>query len=145
MEKQWILTVNDEQHTVTGEADTPVIWPLRNQLGLLSPRFGCGDEDCGACRILLDGKPAFACTLKLEEIRGKSLETLEGLQQKKVMKCLQSCFLEHNAGQCGYCLSGILVTATAFLTENCLPDKPLLDRRTVQQALDDHLCRCGAH
>ncbi len=134
------LTVNGVHHQLDLEPDMPLLLVLRNDLGLHSPRFGCGKEQCGACRVLVDDKLRYSCTLQAQEASGCAVKTLEGFSTDETLHPLQEAFLELNAGQCGYCLSGILVTACHLLVSNPNPD-----RRQIQEALADHLCRCGAH
>jgi nicotinate dehydrogenase subunit A len=113
---------------------------LRGPLGLSGPRFGCGEEQCGACMVLLDGTPAFACTLPLDAIAGRAVTTVEGLGTPEAPHPLQRAFLAEQAGQCGYCLSGILVSAAALLAREKAPTPA-----RVREALAPHLCRCGSH
>ena len=122
------------------EEAAPLLAALRGPLGLSGPRFGCGAEQCGACVVLLDGAPVFACNLPVSAAAGKRVETVEGLGTPDAPHPLQRAFLELQAGQCGYCLSGILMAAAALLRR--LP-KP--SEAEVKQALDPHLCRCGSH
>ena len=145
MTHNWKLLINGEYREVSGDADTPLIWPLRNQLDLISVRFGCGGEDCGACRILVDDKPGWACSMTLQQAENSNIRTLEGILEELPMKKLQEAFLQWNAGQCGYCLSGILVTASHILTQYCIEKSRVPERAEIAQALDNHLCRCGAH
>lgn len=125
-------------------ADVPdnatLLQALRGPLGLSSPRFGCGTEQCGSCMVLLDGKPAYACTLPVGSVAGRQVVTVEGLGTPESPHPLQAAFLEKQAGQCGYCLSGILISAAALLAANPDPDEA-----TIRRALDPHLCRCGSH
>lgn len=113
----------------------------------MSVRYGCGSEDCGACRILVNDKTAYSCSLTLGEVEDKEISTIEGLQTDKQdsLSTLQAAFLELNAGQCGYCLSGILVTASRLLNETILREQKVPSREEIQEALDGHLCRCGSH
>jgi nicotinate dehydrogenase subunit A len=113
---------------------------LRGPLGLSGPRFGCGEEQCGACMVLLDGTPAFACTLPLDAVAGRAVTTVEGLGTPEAPHPLQRAFLAEQAGQCGYCLSGILVSAAALLAHEKAPTPA-----RVREALAPHLCRCGSH
>lgn len=113
---------------------------LRGDFLLNGPRFGCGAEACGACHVLLEGRSVPACTLPIEAVAGHSVTTLEGLGTRSAPHPLQRAFLDEQAGQCGFCLSGIIVTAAAFLRENPAPDEAAL-----RAALDQHLCRCGSH
>ncbi len=134
------FTINGHPTELASDPDTTLLLVLRNELQLNSPRYGCGNEQCGACRVLVDGSLAYACTLPLSEVAGKDVMTVEGLPDGDRLHPLQTAVLEVNAGQCGYCLSGILMTAHALLAQNPRPT-----REEVQVALDDHLCRCGAH
>lgn len=121
------------------EADAPLLGALRGPLGLSGPRFGCGSEQCGACVVLLDGAPAFACTLPVSAAAGRQVETVEGLGTPEAPHPLQAAFLELQAGQCGYCLSGILMAAAALLRRVAQPSDA-----EIKAALAPHLCRCGS-
>ena len=110
------------------------------EVGLNGPRFGCGTEACGACHVLLDGRSVPSCTLPVEAVAGHEVTTLEGLGTRAAPHALQRAFLEEQAGQCGFCLSGIIVTAAAFLR-----DHPDPTEEALREALDGHLCRCGSH
>jgi aerobic-type carbon monoxide dehydrogenase small subunit (CoxS/CutS family) len=113
---------------------------LRDDLGLRGSRFGCGTEQCGACMVLIDGEPAYSCAREVETVAGKRITTVEGLVPNGAPHALQQAFIDEQAGQCGYCLSGILVSAAALLARNTRPS-----RAEVAAALDRHLCRCGVH
>ena len=119
---------------------TSLLHALRGPGGLSGPRFGCGTEECGACMVLLDGAPAYACTFVTEAVAGRAVTTVEGLGTQARPHPLQSAFLAEQAGQCGYCLSGILVSAAALLARDPDPDEA-----AIRAALDPHLCRCGSH
>ena len=134
------FTVNGEPRSVEAEEDTPLLAVLRNHLGLRSARFGCGDEQCGACMVLVDGEPVYSCTRPISTVGGTTVVTLEGLGSAEKPHPLQQAFLEQQAGQCGYCLSGILISAKTLLDGNPHPS-----RAAIVAALDPHLCRCGAH
>lgn len=133
------LHINGAAHTVTGDEDTPLLHVLRNMLDLKASRFGCGLEQCGACMVLVDGKPSYACTLPLWQCADKSIETAEGLVAGAAPHPLVNAFLTEQAGQCGYCLSGILMSAKALLAKTPTPQ-----RAEIIAALEPHLCRCGA-
>ena len=120
--------------------DLPLLYFLRNTLGLKGSRFGCGAEQCGACVVLVDGEPAYACTLPASAVDGRRVTTVEGLAQAGRPHPVQQALLEQQAGQCGYCLSGIVMRAVALLERN---PRPTQDE--VRAALDAHLCRCGSH
>ncbi len=131
--------------TLNGEAaeapdGTTLLHALRGALGLSGPRFGCGEEQCGACMVLVDGKPSYACTLPVEAAANRRVTTVEGLGTPEAPHPLQAAFLQEQAGQCGFCLSGILISAAALLAANPSPDAA-----TIRAALDPHLCRCGSH
>ena len=134
------FTVNHEPRSVEADEDTPLLAVLRNTLGLRGTRFGCGHEQCGACMVLVEGKPAYSCTLPISTVTGKSVLTVEGLGTAAEPHPLQQALLEEQAGQCGYCLSGIMMSAKALLDDN--PDP---SRAEISAALDPHLCRCGTH
>ena len=122
------------------EPEASLLGALRGPLGLSGPRFGCGAEQCGACVVLLDGAPAFACNLPVSAAAGRRVETVEGLGTPEAPHPLQRAFLDLQAGQCGYCLSGILMAAAALLRRVPRPTEA-----EVRQALDPHLCRSGSH
>jgi nicotinate dehydrogenase subunit A len=134
------LTVNGTSHLVDAENTTALIEVLRNQLGLMGTRYGCGLEQCGSCMVLVDGTPVFACTREIGTLAGRSITTIEGLGTPDRPHPLQRAFLDEQAGQCGYCLSGILISAKALLDRNPAPS-----RADIVAALDRHLCRCGTH
>lgn len=134
------FTVNGRKVGVSVEAATPLLAVLRNVLGLTGARFGCGLEQCGTCVVLIEGEPAYACTREVASVAGKAVITVEGLARGDTLHPLQQAFLAEQAGQCGYCLSGILMSAKALLDRSPRPT-----RVEIAAALDRHLCRCGAH
>ena len=134
------FTVNGETARVEAPASMPLIYVLRNELGLTGTRYGCGLEQCGSCMVLIDDAPAYACTRAIDATAGRKVVTIEGLGTEAAPHPLQQAFLDEQAGQCGYCLSGILISAKALLDRNPAPS-----RAEIAAALDDHLCRCGAH
>ena len=140
MPKTYKLTVNGNTRKVQVSDVTPLIYVLRNELGLTGTRFGCGLEQCGSCMVLIDGAPAYACTRAMDSVADSEVLTIEGLRSEAAPHPLQQAFMDEQAGQCGYCLSGILISAKALL------DKiPNPSRSDIVAALDGHLCRCGAH
>jgi nicotinate dehydrogenase subunit A len=107
---------------------------------LFGTRYGCGLEQCGCCMVLVDGQPTYSCTREVGTVAGKAVTTIEGVGSPGKLHPLQQAFLDEQAGQCGYCLSGIIVSAKALLDRNASPS-----RADIVAALDSHLCRCGAH
>jgi nicotinate dehydrogenase subunit A len=134
------LTVNGLDRQVDCPPDTPLLYVLRNDLGLMGTRFGCGVGLCGACNVLVDGVAVHSCDTPMWAVEGKSVTTVEGLGTPEEPHPLQQMALREQAFQCGYCSSGILVTAAALLER-----RPTADDAEVRAALDGNLCRCGAH
>jgi nicotinate dehydrogenase subunit A len=134
------FTVNGHEVGVAADADTPLLDVLRNHLGLRGSKFGCGLEQCGCCMVLIDGKPEKSCGKALSTVAGRVVLTIEGLGTRECPHPLQQAFLDEQAGQCGYCLPGILISAKALLDHNPTPS-----RREIAEALDDNICRCGSH
>jgi nicotinate dehydrogenase subunit A len=135
-----LLTVNGRDVDVTANGETPLLDILRNHVGLIGTKFGCGLEQCGCCMVLVDGKPEKSCGKALSTLAGKKIVTIEGLGTPDRPHPLQQAFLDEQAGQCGYCLSGILISAKALLDQNPSPS-----RTQIAEALDDNICRCGSH
>jgi nicotinate dehydrogenase subunit A len=140
MTNKMSFTVNGTEVSVSAGADTPLLDVLRNHLGLKGTKFGCGLEQCGCCMVLIDGAPEKSCGRALSTIAGKSVLTIEGLGTPERPHPLQTAFLDEQAGQCGYCLPGILISAKALLDRNPKPS-----RAEIAQALDGNICRCGSH
>ena len=134
------VVVNGRMREVRAEADTPLLYVLRNHLGLKGTRFGCGLGVCGACLVLVDGHPTFSCDTPLWSVEGKEVTTVEGLGADGEPHPVARSIVTHQAAQCGYCMSGIVVRAARLLADN--PDPSDDD---VREALDDNLCRCGSH
>jgi nicotinate dehydrogenase subunit A len=135
------LTLNGRAVKVTvPNEETSLLAVLRDALGLVGTRFGCGLEQCGCCMVLIDGAPAKSCAKPIWSVAGKSITTVEGLGTPERPHPLQQALLDEQAGQCGYCLSGILISAKALLDRNPSPS-----RAEIAQALDDNICRCGSH
>ena len=134
------FTVNGKPASIAADPDTPLLDVLRNHLGLIGTKFGCGLEQCGTCMVLIDGEPVKSCGRAVSTVASKTVLTIEGLGTPESPHPLQQAFLDEQAGQCGYCLPGILVTAKALLDRNPAPS-----RREIALALDDNICRCGSH
>jgi nicotinate dehydrogenase subunit A len=134
------FTLNGRPASVEADGGASLLTVLRAELSLFGARFGCGLGQCGACAVLVDGRVEAACTLGAASVEGRAVTTVEGLGTPEQPHPLQVAFLELQAGQCGYCLSGILVGAKALLDANPAPS-----RTEIAEALDWHLCRCGVH
>jgi aerobic-type carbon monoxide dehydrogenase small subunit (CoxS/CutS family) len=132
--------VNGRPISVDTDGSKPLLSVLREDLGLRGSKFGCGTEQCGACMVLVDGRPEHSCAREVASIAGRAITTIEGLSRNGALHPLQQAFLDEQAGQCGYCLSGILISAAALLAKNSKPS-----RAEIVAALDPHLCRCGIH
>ena len=141
MTQEFQFTVNGKPVSVAlDNEETPLLNVLRNELGLMGTRFGCGLEQCGCCKVLIDGVPEKCCAKPVWNVAGKSVVTVEGLGTPEHPHPLQQAFIDEQAGQCGYCLSGIIVSAKALLDK-----KPNPTRADIASALDDNICRCGSH
>jgi nicotinate dehydrogenase subunit A len=141
MTQRFDFTVNNKAVSVTLDNETtPLLNVLRNELGLMGTRFGCGLEQCGCCMVLIDGAPVKSCNREVSTLAGKNVTTIEGLGAAARPHPLQQAFLDEQAGQCGYCLAGILISAKALLESNPSPT-----RKEIALALDGNICRCGSH
>ncbi len=140
MADEIVITVNGRSYTVQAEPQTPLLYVLRNELGLVGPRFGCGEEKCGACMVLFGDKARQSCKLPISEIRKTRITTLEGLMEAGELHPVQRAFMEEQAAQCGYCLNGMIITTSALLWKNPHPTDV-----QIREALDGNLCRCGSH
>uniref|UniRef100_UPI003F6AF6FB (2Fe-2S)-binding protein n=1 Tax=Marivita sp. TaxID=2003365 RepID=UPI003F6AF6FB len=118
----------------------PLVYVLRDELKLKGTKLGCGLEQCGACAVMIDGEVVLSCVTAVEAFDGKEVTTIEGIADTEVGQRVQQAFVEETAAQCGYCTSGLVVAATALLSNNQAPD-----RDTTKEALTPHLCRCGSH
>ena len=134
-----VLKVNGRTHDVQAAEDTPLLYVLRNDLALNSPKYGCGLAQCGSCTVLVDGQPVRSCVTAASAVAGRDITTLEGLNAGGKPSKLQQAFIDEQAMQCGYCVSGIIMRAQALLDQNPKPTE-----REVRLALDGNLCRCGA-
>lgn len=134
------LTVNGKRHAVSAEPETALLYVLRNDLKLKGARFGCGLGQCGACTVLVDGKPVQSCDFPLSAAVGKAITTIEGLAPDGELHPLQSAFVAEQAAQCGYCVTGIIMAAKALLDANPRPTDV-----EIRSALKGNLCRCGTH
>jgi nicotinate dehydrogenase subunit A len=140
MAGSYTLQVNGSGRTVTVEPDTPLLYVLRNDLELNGPRFGCGLSQCGACTVLIDGKPVRSCVTPVSGVGARAITTLEGLGSAGKLHPLQQAFIDEQAAQCGYCANGMMMTAKALLDRTPRPSEA-----QVRKALAANLCRCGTH
>ena len=131
------LIVNDLPRLIEADETTPLLYVLRDKLGIYSPRYGCGSEQCGACVVLQNGKAIYSCTTQINDCVDSNITSVEGLNASHPV---QKAILQANAAQCGYCLSGIIMRAVRLLNDNPSPT-----RKEIQSALAAHLCHCGAH
>ena len=134
------LHVNGRRQSVDVEPDTPLLWVLRDHLGLAGTKYGCGIGQCGACTIHLDGRPVRSCTLPVSAAAGREVTTIEGLAEEGNLTPLQEAWCEHDVAQCGYCQSGQIMTAAALLRDNPTPDDKAID-----QAMAGNFCRCATY
>ncbi len=134
------LRVNGEEHTLAVDPATPLALVLRNELGLTATKVGCGLEQCGACAVLVNGVSTLSCASPVGAFTGRDIVTCEGLSTDGGLSRVQEAFVDAGAGQCGYCIPGLVVAVTALLDAHQAPDA-----RQVREALTPHLCRCGSH
>jgi nicotinate dehydrogenase subunit A len=134
------LNVNGKSHALDAEPDTPLLYVLRENLGLHGPRFGCGLGQCGACTVHIAGDPVRSCVVPVSVVKARAITTLEGLSTGAKMHPLQQAFIDEQAAQCGYCINGMIMQAAALLRRTKDPSDA-----QIRQALADNLCRCGTH
>ena len=140
MPDETVLIVNGKSHTVQVAPDTPLLYVLRNELGLSGPEFGCGEETCGACMVLIGNQAKPSCKLPVSEVGQSRITTLEGLMENGELHPVQRAFLDEQATQCGYCLNGMIITTASLLWKTPHPSDD-----QIRKALDGNLCRCGSH
>jgi nicotinate dehydrogenase subunit A len=134
------LNVNGREHDIIAEPDTPLLYVLRNDLGLNAAKYGCGFGQCGSCTVMVDGKAVLSCVTPLVLLEGKQVTTLEGLGTAERPAPIQRAFIEEQAAQCGYCIPGMMMRAQALLQRNSRPSDA-----DIRNELAIHLCRCGTH
>jgi nicotinate dehydrogenase subunit A len=139
MSEQTVLIVNGKPHKVQAEPETPLLYALRNELGLTGPQFGCGEEMCGACMVLIGNKAKQSCKLPVSEVGRSRVTTLEGLIEQGELHPVQRAFIEEQAAQCGYCINGMIIATTALLWKTPHPSDG-----QIRKALNGNLCRCGS-
>jgi len=134
------LNVNGRQHNVDLPGDTPILWVLRDQLGLTGTKFGCGLALCGACTVHVDGQPVRACITTISAVAGKQVVTIEAIERDKVGKAVQDAWVGLGVPQCGYCQAGQIMSATALLKQKSNPSDAEID-----EAMTGNICRCGTY
>ena len=132
--------VNGQPISLDVDSDRMLLWVLRTELGLTGTKYGCGEGICGACTVLVDGEAVRSCQYPLKDVRAKKVTTIEGLAAEGKLHPIQEAFVRHNVMQCGFCTSGMIITAYGLLRKNPQPT-----REGIIQAMDDHLCRCGGY
>jgi aerobic-type carbon monoxide dehydrogenase small subunit (CoxS/CutS family) len=132
--------LNGRETTLEAEVEMPLVYALRNDLGLRGTRLGCGEGQCASCTVLVNSRPVTSCTTPVAAVAGRHVETVESLAQAETPHPLLVSFIREQAGQCGYCLSGILMRAKALLSQDTRPS-----RAAIVESLNAHICRCGAH
>jgi nicotinate dehydrogenase subunit A len=140
MTNKLTIIVNGRNHQVQASPDTPLLYVLRNELGLNGPHYGCGNEQCGACMVLVGANARQSCKLPVSELGQAEVTTLEGLSENGELHPVQSAFIDEQAAQCGYCTNGMIITTSALLWKNHHPTD-----EQIRVALDGNLCRCGSH
>jgi nicotinate dehydrogenase subunit A len=140
MADQIVITVNGKPHTVQAAPETPLLYVLRNELGLHAPQFGCGLEQCGACMVIYGREAKQSCKMTVADVGQIPIITLEGLMEGGQLHPVQEAFIEEQAAQCGYCTNGMIIATSALLIKYHHPSE-----QVTREALDGNLCRCGSH
>jgi aerobic-type carbon monoxide dehydrogenase small subunit (CoxS/CutS family) len=140
MKKTIRFTLNGRTQTLTTEGERMLLWVLRTDFGLTGPKFGCGEGFCGACTVLVNNEAVRSCQYPVANVDGKAVVTIEGLAEDGKLHPIQEAFVQHDALQCGFCTSGMILTAYSLLRKNPKPT-----REEIVSGMDDNLCRCGAH
>jgi aerobic-type carbon monoxide dehydrogenase small subunit (CoxS/CutS family) len=140
MAERFELQVNGQHHAVDADSDTPLLLVVRDHLGLTGAKYGCGEGQCGSCTVLLDNAPRRSCITPVSAAAGKSITTIEGLEQSGRLHAVQQAFHDAEAFQCAYCTSGMIMSSVALLQQNPSPTQA-----EIEQALQGNICRCGTH
>jgi carbon-monoxide dehydrogenase small subunit len=140
MEETIRFKLNNKETELVSDPNQILLWVLRNHFGLTGTKYGCGIGFCGACTVLIDNEPVRSCMTPVSEVAGKSVVTIEGLEEEGRLHPVQQAFIDHDALQCGFCTPGMIITAVGLLGKN--PDPT---RKEIVSGLEDNLCRCGAH
>jgi len=134
------LTINGQPHQLDVPTDTPILWALRDVLGMTGTKFGCGKALCGACTVMLDGNPIRSCVTPIKAAEDKAITTIEAISEQKTGRAIQAAWIENNVPQCGYCQSGQIVSATALLNSNPKPNDD-----DINVFMSGNICRCGTY
>ncbi len=137
---KYVISVNGRRRAVEADPDTPLLWVLRDELGLKGTKFGCGIAFCGACTVHLDGKPTRSCVTPIARVGGAQVVTIEGIGHSEVGRRVKEAWLALDVMQCGYCQAGQVMTATALLTQ-----RPRPSDRDIDEAMSGNLCRCATY
>ncbi|MGE5123882.1 MAG: (2Fe-2S)-binding protein [Acidobacteriaceae bacterium] len=140
MAERIVINVNGKSYQVQANPDTPLLYVLRNEVGLHGPQFGCGLEQCGACMVILGREAKQSCKLRLADVGQTPIITLEGLMEDGLLHPVQQAFIEQEAAQCGFCTNGMIIATAALLVRIHHPSESV-----IREALDGNLCRCGSH
>ena len=140
MERSIQFTLNRQSVQLTTDDDRPLLWVLRTDLGLTGVKYGCGENHCGACTVIVDGRSIRSCMVPVKFVEGKEVLTIEGLAENGQLHPLQKAFIEHGAVQCGFCTPGMILKAYSLLTGN-----GQLSREDIIEKMDQELCRCGSY
>ena len=132
--------LNGQSTEIDVDPRRPLLWVLRTDLGLTGTKYGCGERECGACTVLLDGRPVYSCRTPVRSVQGREVTTIEGLEKDGKLHPVQQAFADHDALQCGFCTPGLIMGAVGFLQRN--PDPTPAE---IRAGLEGHLCRCGTH
>tara|TARA_R110000782_G_scaffold45916_2_gene101784 strand:- start:1871 stop:2341 length:471 start_codon:yes stop_codon:yes gene_type:complete len=134
------LLINDKEYPLETNEDTPLLWVLRDVLGMTGTKFGCGKALCGACTVMLDGSPIRSCSTPIKHVKDKHITTIEAVSEQRVGRAIQAAWIDNNVPQCGYCQSGQIVSATALLTSNPKPSD-----EDISSWMNGNICRCGTY
>lgn len=134
------FVLNGKPTEIDVDPTRPLLWVLRTDLGLTGTKYGCGERECGACTVLLDGRPSYSCRTPVRAVQGREVTTIEGLAKDGKLHPVQQAFADHDALQCGFCTPGLVMGAVGFLARNPDPTP-----EEIKEGLDGHLCRCGTH
>ena len=137
---RYTLAVNGERHEIDAAPSLPLLWALRDELDLTGTRYGCGKGQCGACYVIVDGRAVASCLMTIDQAAHAEITTVEGIARGGRLHPVQQAFIDEDAMQCGYCTSGMIVSAVALLENDAAPDE-----ETIREALSVHLCRCGVY